>query len=142
MPSNPAISASNAKWIGSGSTPFLETLISATGSTDKIKRGLLTFEDLPKRLPKTAVPLIFRDMDPKELLAALKSGQEIEPDTVEFLFANISQRMAEQYKEQVEDLGALSGKEVDAAIIALMSFISRREKSGAIIYIDIEEPES
>lgn len=107
-----------------------------------IRRGLLTFEDLPKRLPKTAVPLIFRDMDSKALLAALKSGQEAEPETVEFLFANISQRMADQYKEQVDELGALSEKESDAAIIAMMSFISRQEKSGAISYIDIEEPEA
>lgn len=108
-------------------------------TAEKIRKGLLTFEDLPVRLPKTAIPLIFRDMDPKDLLAALKSGQDAEPKTVEFLFANISQRMAEQYKEQVEALGALSGKEADAAIIALMSFISRQEKAGTIIYIDAPE---
>ncbi|MBL4854232.1 MAG: hypothetical protein JKY25_08345 [Robiginitomaculum sp.] len=108
-------------------------------TADKIRKGLLTFEDLPTRLPKTAVPLIFRDMDAQDLLNALKAGSATEPKTTEFLFANISQRMAEQYKEQVEELGNLSEKEADSAIIALMSFISRQEKSGTITYIDIEE---
>ncbi len=110
--------------------------------SNKIRKGLLTFEDLPKRLPKTAVPLIFRDMDNKDLIAALKSGQEAEPKTVEFLLSNISQRMAEQYREQVAELATLSEKASDVAIITLMGFISRQEKSGAIAYINIEEAEN
>ncbi len=109
-------------------------------TAEKIRKGLLTFEDLPKRLPKTAVPLIFRDMDAKDLLSALKAGSAAEPETTEFLYANISQRMAEQYKEQVEAHSSQSEKEADSAIIALMSFISRQEKSGTIAYIHIEEP--
>jgi len=104
-----------------------------------IRRGLLTFEDLPKRLPKTAIPIVFRDMEAAELLTALKAGVEAAPDTTDFLYANISQRMAEQYKEQVDDLPALSEKDADSAIITLMSFISKKEKSGAIAYIDIAE---
>jgi flagellar motor switch protein FliG len=108
-------------------------------AADKIRKGLLTFEDLPMRLPKTAVPLIFRDMAPKELLNALKAGQDAEPKTTEFLYANISQRMATQYKEQVEELGVMSEKEADSAIIALMSFISRQAKAGTISYIDIAD---
>ncbi len=111
-------------------------------TADKIRKGLLTFEDLPTRLPKTAIPLIFRDMDAKELLSALKAGQATDPGTTKFLYANISQRMAEQYKEQVEDLGSLSEKQADSAIISLMSFISRQEKSGMISYIDIVEPDT
>ncbi len=108
----------------------------------KIKRGLLTFEDLPVRLPKSAVPLIFRDMEAKELLAALKAGQKAQASTTEFLYANISQRMAEQYKEQVEELGELSEKDADNAIITLMSFISRQEKLGKISYIDITDADA
>jgi len=104
-----------------------------------IRRGLLTFEDLPQRLPKTAIPIIFRDMDERELRAALKAGVEAAPDTTDFLYANISKRMAEQYKEQVDDLPALSEKEADSAIITLMGFISKKEKSGAIAYIDVAE---
>ncbi len=108
-------------------------------TAEKIKKGLLTFEDLPKRLPKSAVPIIFRDYDAKELMAALKAGQSVAPETVEFLFANISQRMAEQFKEDIEELKDLSEKQAEKAINGLMGFISRLQKSGQIAYIDVEE---
>ena len=113
------------------------------GSLDKadpeqaklIRKRMLTFEDLPKRLPTTAIPIIFKDCDPEMLLKALKAGQDQEPATVEFLYANISQRMAGQYKEQVEELGGISQKEADNAIATLMGFISRLEKEGRVTLI-------
>ena len=107
----------------------------------KIEKGLLTFEELPIRLPKTAVPIIFRDMDNKELVLALKAGQGLEPKTVEFLLANISQRMAEQFKEDMQELPELSEKQADKAINGLMGFISRLQKQGRIEYIAKDEDE-
>jgi flagellar motor switch protein FliG len=100
-----------------------------------IRKRMLTFEDLPKRLPTTAIPIIFKDCDPELLLKALKAGQDQEPATVEFLYANISQRMAGQYKEQVEELGGISQKEADTAIASLMGFIGRLEKDGRVTLI-------
>ena len=121
---------------------LMDTIAKSNPATaEKIRKGLLTFEDLPKRLPKTAVPVIFRDMEAGDLLAALQAGGEAAPETAEFLYANISQRMAKQFKEQVEELGRQSEKDADSAIIGLMSFISKAEKSGAIAYIDVEETE-
>ncbi len=109
---------------------------------ERIRRGMLTFEDLPTRLPKTAIPIIFRDMDNKLLLQALKAGDESDPMTVGFLYGNISQRMAEQYKEDVGALGAMSEKEGEAAVISLMTFISSLEKAGTIAYIEATEETS
>ncbi len=102
-----------------------------------IRKRMLTFEDLPKRLPTTAIPIIFKDIDTEILLKALKAGQGQAPDTVEFLYANISQRMAGQYKEQVEELAAISQKEADAAISTLMGFIGRLEKQGRVTLIKL-----
>ena len=101
----------------------------------KIEQGMMTFEDLPDRIPTTAIPIIFRDFDQEILVKALKAGQELEPTTTEFLFANISQRMAQQYKEQVEEMGELTQKDADGAITAMMGFISKLEKEGRITLI-------
>lgn len=101
----------------------------------KIEQGMMTFEDLPTRLPSTAIPILFRDFDQDLLIKALKAGKDLEPKTTEFLFANISQRMAEQYKEQVEEMGALTQKEADGSITALMGFIGKLEKEGRITLI-------
>lgn len=102
----------------------------------RIRRGLLTFEDLPVRLPKTAIPIIFRDMDNKQLLLALKAGEDAEPMTTGFLYGNISQRMADQFKDDVKSLPAMTEKEGEAAVVSLMAFISGLEKSGTIAYIE------
>ena len=102
---------------------------------DRIRKSMMTFEDLPMRLPTTAVPIVFRDFDQEKLLIALKAGNEQGPKTVEFLFANISQRMAGQIKEQIEEMGSISQRESDNAISSLMGFIGQLEKSGRITLI-------
>ena len=100
-----------------------------------IKNAMLTFEDLTARLPASAVPIIFKDMDDAKLCAALKAGEAQSAATVEFLFANISQRMAGQVKENVEALAELSPKQADKAISNLMVFIGQLEKRGRITLI-------
>jgi len=102
-----------------------------------IRGAMLTFEDLPKRLPTSAVPIIFKDFDSELLLQALKVGAEQSAAAVEFLYANISQRMAGTFKEDVEDLKSVSSKEGDKAISALMGFIGTLEKDGRIVLIKI-----
>ncbi len=112
---------------------MLETLErSNPEQAEQIRRGMLTFEDLTSRLPTIAIPMIFRDFDQNKLLKALKAGEEQAPKTIEFFYSNISQRMAGQYKEQVEDIKSLSQKEGDNAISGLMGFISKLEKDKKI----------
>jgi len=53
----------------------------------------------------------------------------------EYLYANISQRMAGQFKEQVEELPDLSDKQADKAISGLMVFIGQLEKQGRVTLI-------
>ena len=108
---------------------------------DIIRKAMLTFEELAVRLPASAVPIIFKDFAADDLMRALKVGEEQNPEVVEYLFANISQRMAGQFKEDMGDLPDLSQKESDKAITALMSFIGTLEKDGRITLIKKAEPE-
>lgn len=109
---------------------------------DKIRKSMMTFEDLPQRLPATAIPILFRDFDQDKLLKTLKTGADQGPATIEFLYANISQRMAEQFKEQVEELKTFTQKDGDSAISGFMGFIGKLEKEGRITLIKPEpEPE-
>jgi len=98
----------------------------------KIRAGMLVFEDLATRLPPTAVQIIFKEVEKSTLLTALKAGGDDSPASVEFLFGNISQRMAEQMKEEIADMKPLTGKEGDKALSELMGFVSRLEKSDRI----------
>lgn len=97
-----------------------------------IRNSMLTFEELSSRLPTTAIPTIFREFDQVKLLKMLKAGVEQAPATIEFFYGNISQRMAGQYQEQVDELRPVPQKEADGAISSLMSFISQLERDGKI----------
>ncbi len=115
---------------------MLETLEkSDPEQAEMIKRKMLTFEDLTSRLPTTAIPIIFRDFDQGKLLKVLKAGESQEPKVIEYFYANISQRMAGQFKEQVEEMSDLTQKEADGAISSLMGFISTLERQKRITLI-------
>ena len=107
-------------------------------NAQRIRDAMLTFEDLPVRLPSSAIPILFKDMDAKKLQAALKAGETQSPGTIEYLYANISQRMAGQFKEDVAELSPPSGKQADKAISNLMVFIGQLEKQGRIKLISPE----
>ncbi len=106
---------------------------------EKIRKGIVTFEDLPDRLPRNAVSIVFRELDPDMLLKALKHAHVTMPGTVEYLYSNISQRMADQYKEQIEDIPVLSTKDGEAAQSAFMSVVSRLDKERTITLIKVQE---
>lgn len=112
---------------------MLETLEKTNpAQAAKVRASMLTFEDLTTKLPASAIAMIFRDFDQVKLVRMLKAGKEQTPEVVEFFFSNITQRMAGQFQEQVDDLKSLSQKQGDNAISSLMSFISKLEKEGRI----------
>ena len=112
---------------------FLELLAEkAPEATQKIKQKLLTFENLPLRAPPKAIPIIFREMDPAILVQALKYGAVAFSETVEYLYSNISKRMAEQFREQADELAELSQSEGEKALIAIISKVTALDNSGQI----------
>jgi len=93
---------------------------------------MLIIDDLPSRLPPTAINIVFKELPKDKLLAALKAGKEQSPTAVEFLLANISQRMADQYREEIEELPELSEKAGDKAVTVMMGLISKLDRDGRI----------
>lgn len=108
---------------------------------ERIRQTMLTFEGLATRISRTSVPTIFRQMEPGQLLLALKLAATNAPDTLEFFYANVSKRMVEQYKEQIEELGPVKKKDAESAQAAMMSLIARLEKDGEIELIRQETEE-
>ncbi|GGY51565.1 FliG C-terminal domain-containing protein [Parvularcula lutaonensis] len=93
--------------------------------TQKLENRLLRFAILQERLPKTVVPTIFREIDDKVIDKALKHALQHHPDTAEFLLASISQRLAEQIRERVEELPPVPPAEGEAAQTEIMRTLIR-----------------
>jgi flagellar motor switch protein FliG len=97
-----------------------------------IRRTLLTFEQLPNRLTEAGVSALFRAADRDALMRALKHSETSARAAFDFLLANISKRMADQFREDLAAIPASPADEGEAAQRAIISTLKRLEKSGEI----------
>ncbi|MEM7518201.1 MAG: FliG C-terminal domain-containing protein [Planctomycetota bacterium] len=100
---------------------ILEPLrVKQPGLVESLEGKLLRFEILHERLPKTIVPTLFRELDNKVVDPALKLGLQSHKETAEFLLGSISQRLAEQIRERIEESPALKPGEGEDAQTEIM----------------------
>lgn len=97
-----------------------------------LRRALTTFEDLPQRMTEAGVAALMRAAERDTLMRALKHGEASAPATVGFLLANISKRMADQFREDLAALAAPAPEEGEAAQRALIATIKTLARSGEI----------
>lgn len=121
-----------------------ETLLEAITSNapdvmSDVRKSMLTFDDLATRAPANAMPMVIKEMDGDLFLRAVKYGQENAPECVEFIFSNISQRMVQQYKEEMETMKEFSPEEGEAAQAAFMAILRKLVKQGEVELNDIIE---
>ncbi|WP_425409234.1 FliG C-terminal domain-containing protein [Hyphococcus sp.] len=107
-----------------------------------VKRALLIFEDLHARVPANGAPAVMRDIERETLLTAIKHGEKNAPETVEFLFGNISKRMVEQYKEELAEMDEPSETDGEAAQREITAAVRRLVRDGEFKLNAIEEPET
>ncbi len=101
-----------------------------------VRKSMLTFPDIPTRVPPNAIPMAIKEVELEDFLLAVKFGRQNAPSSVEFIFKNISQRMAAQYEEQLEELKMTSVKDAEIAQASFMTVIRKLAKSGEITLIE------
>lgn len=122
---------------------FLEHLQEADPEVGaEVRKAILTFEELHARMPAAGATALLRDLDREVLLAAIKFGETNAPQTVEFLFGNISKRMVEQYKEELAEMDAPSEVDGETAQREVTSTVRSLVKQGEFKLIAIEEEEA
>ena len=95
----------------------------------EVQRVMFTFADIVKRVEPRDIGSIVRNMDEAVLLKALKSGQSISMDSVEFILGNISKRLAERFVEeiaQMQDVKIKEGERAQSDIIAEIQSLAQR----------------
>ena len=93
-----------------------------------IRKKLFSFEDL-LRLQPADLQRVLREVDSSNLAIAMKSASETLRDRI---YSSISKRAAESRKEELELLGPVRLKDVEAAQDTIIQVVRRLEEEGQI----------
>jgi flagellar motor switch protein FliG len=100
-----------------------------------IKDMMFTFEDIVK-LDQNATREILKEVENKDLMLALKSAGE---DLKEKFFANMSERARANFQEEMQFMGAVKVKEVEAAQRTVVEIVQKLAEDGTIQLGDSDE---
>ena len=67
-----------------------------------IERGILTVENLPDIMARNSVPVLFCEMEDTVITKVLGVLQATYPNVADFLLGNISSRMADQFRDNLQ----------------------------------------
>ena len=96
---------------------------------DDIRRRMFIFEDVTS-LDDMAIQKTLREVDNQDLVLALKGAT---PEVSEAIFANMSSRMAETVRSDLEITGNVRLRDVEEAQSRIVAIIRRLEDEGEIV---------
>ncbi|MBF4499939.1 flagellar motor switch protein FliG [Savagea sp. SN6] len=96
---------------------------------EEIRKRMFVFEDIVT-LDNRSIQRIIRDLENEDLILSMKVSSE---EVKEILFQNMSSRMAESFKDEMEIMGPVRLKDVEEAQSRIVSTIRRLEDAGEII---------
>ncbi len=109
---------------------IMETLeIEEPELADEIRKKMFVFEDI-LLLDDRAIQRVLRDVDNNDLAIALKSSNE---EVQAAVFNNMSKRLAEMIKEDMEFMGPVRMKDVEEAQQKIVNIIRKLEDSAEIV---------
>lgn len=95
----------------------------------QVKNLMFVFEDL-KLLDGKSVQRLLREIDGKELALALKAASE---ELKQHIFGNMSERAAAALKEELEFMGPVKVRDVEAAHTRIIEVLRTLEDQGEIL---------
>ncbi len=109
---------------------IMETLeVEDTDLAEEIKKRMFVFEDI-LTLDNRSVQRFLREIDNNQMAVALKGSKE---EVQNKIFTNMSKRMQEMIKEDIEFMGPVRLKDVEEAQQKIVNIIRKLEDSGEIV---------
>lgn len=96
---------------------------------EEIKKRMFVFEDIVN-VDNRSIQRIIRDVENNDLQLALKVASE---EVREAIFSNMSKRMADTFREDMEFMGPVRLRDVEEAQTRIVATIRRLEEAGEII---------
>ncbi len=101
----------------------------------EVRKAIFTFSNIPARIDPRDVPKVVRVIEPAVLLKALAYAVgPLEPSR-DFLLNNMSKRMADSLREEIEEQGPISVDDGEEAITAVISSIRELIDASEILLL-------
>lgn len=109
---------------------IIETLeIEDTDLAEEIKKRMFVFDDIVT-LDSRSIQRFLREVDNNQLALALKGSSE---EVQKIIFANMSKRLVEMIKEDMEFMGPVRLRDVEEAQQKIVNIIRKLEDAGEIV---------
>lgn len=130
--------------LNSSAADTRDEVLSGLEETDKIfaeevKKTIFTFGDIPDRIDPRDIPKISRAVDQALLITALAAAETTVPEAAAYVLEHMSQRMAAQLRDEIQDLGEVKPKDGEVAMSTVISAIRDMEEAGELVLKTEEE---
>lgn len=104
---------------------------------EEVKKAIFTFANIPARIDPRDIPKILRTVDQARLVVALAGAKGPLEASAEFMLTNMSQRMAQNLRDEMANLGKVKDKDKDAeeAMGEIVGAIREMETAGEIFLV-------
>lgn len=96
---------------------------------DEIRRKMFVFEDIVK-LDKRAIQRVLKEVENSDLTIAMKNAT---PEVMKMIFDNMSTRLRDMIKEDMEYMGPVRVRDVEEAQQKIVNVIRKLQDTGEII---------
>jgi len=119
-----------------------EGLLTALGEQDanltaEVRQRIFTFADIATRIEARDIPKVTRAVDQELLVTALAVADDRDGASVNFILENMSQRMAGQLRDEIEERGRVKPDDSEDAKSSLVAAIRDLEQAGELAMIDL-----
>ena len=112
------------------------------GFADAVRKAIFTFGNIPARIAPRDIPRIIREVEQAALVTALAGAENAGFAAArDFILDNMSGRMADQLREEIEEAGKVKPADAEDAMSGVVAAIRRMEETGDLLLIVEDEDE-
>lgn len=103
-----------------------------------VQKVMFTFSDVAIRVEARDISAIVRGVEEEDLKIALKHAIARKIESADFILNNLSKRLSERYREEIEQMPDVKQKDGEQAQSKIVEEIQRLAKMGEITLLEIE----
>ncbi|MEI4262824.1 FliG C-terminal domain-containing protein [Roseovarius sp. D0-M9] len=109
---------------------------------EQVRRAIFTFANIPARVAATDMPKVTREVDQSVLVVALSAASAGDlAEVAEYILSNISRRLADAIREEMEEMGRVKTKEGEEAMTQVVNAVRRLQAAGEITLVQADSEE-